>query len=130
MSNAGERGPQVNPTEDLYRLITTSDWWVADEKRPSSAAFDAPKFSVNIASLTTKEETARQLHDDLNRPKGGIVAFNCGQAREHGFDPRQELDDRFPENHAHVYYEGSKSSRKKNARHLVQLCRLILEPTF
>jgi hypothetical protein len=132
MSEAESRGPQVDAAEDLYRMITTPDWWVADAKRPSSAAFDEPKFSVNIASLTTVEATERQLRDDLKRPEGGIVAFNCGQARGYGFDARKELDEQFPDNdaHAHVYYDGGRSSRKKNARRLAQQCRLIREPTF
>ena len=61
MSDADARGPQVDAADDLYRMITTPDWWVVNAKRPSSAAFDEPKFSVNIASLTTVEETTRQL---------------------------------------------------------------------
>jgi len=132
MSDADARGPQVDAADDLYRMITTPDWWVVNAKRPSSAAFDEPKFSVNIASLTTVEETTRQLWEDLNKPDGGIIAFNCQRARERGFDARKEPDERFPKNvaHAHVYYDGSKSSRKKNARRLAQQCRLILEPTF
>ena len=132
MADTDARGPQVEGVEDLYRLITTPDWWVPHENRPSSAAFDEPKFSVNIASLTTMEETTRQLRETLNKADGGIVSFNCGQAREHGFDARQEPDENYPDNaaHAHVYYDGSKSSRKKNARRLVQLCRIVLEPAF
>jgi hypothetical protein len=132
MPEADSRGPQVDAEEDLYRLITTPDWWVAEQMRPSSAAFDEPKFSVNVASLTTIEETKRQLHGDLNKPDGGIICFGCGRARDLGFDARLERDEQFPDNaaHAHVYCDGSKSSRKKNARRLAQECRLVLEPTF
>jgi hypothetical protein len=85
-----------------------------------------------VVSLTTIEETTRQLHDDLNRPNGGIVAFNCGYARSLGFDARQEMDELFPENkaHAHVYYDAGKSSRKKNARRLASQCRIVVEPQF
>lgn len=132
MSDAEARGPQVGASENLYRMITTPDWWVADQNRPSSAAFDEPKFSVNVASLTTIEQTARQLREDLHRPAGGVVAFNCGRAREHGFDARLERDEHFPANqaHAHVYYDGGRSSRKKNARRLAQQARPILKPSF
>ncbi len=110
MSEADRRGPQVNAGEALYRLITTRDWWVAEELRPSSAAFDEPKFSVNIASRTTVEETTRQLHEDLEILEGGIVSFVCGRARELGFDARDEPDEQFPDNdaHAHVYYDGGR----------------------
>ena len=72
------------------------------------------------------------LPSDLNRPNGGIVPFNCGYARSLGFDARQELDELFPGNkaHAHVYYDGGKSSRKKNARRLASQCRVIVQPDF
>jgi hypothetical protein len=98
MPDADGRDPQVNAAEDLYRMITTPDWWVADKRRPSSAAFDVPKFFVNVASRTSIEETTRQLREALNRPKGGIVAFNCGRARDLGFDARMEMDEAFPDN--------------------------------
>lgn len=132
MAEADLRGRQVIAEEELYRLITTPDWWVAAQQRPSSAAFDAPKFSVNVASLTTLEETTRQLQEDLAKPDGGIVSFRCGRARELGFDARLERDEAYPDNeaHAHVYYDGSKSSRKKNARRLAQECQCVLEPSF
>lgn len=132
MPETDARGPQVDAAEELYRLITTPDWWVADAERPSSAAFDEPKFSVNVASMTTVDETQRQLCDDLNRPNGGIVSFGSGDARTLGFDARHEIDDTFPENeaHAHVYYDGGRSSRKKNARRLAHRARTIVKPTF
>jgi hypothetical protein len=132
MSNSDARGPQVDASEDLYRCITTRDWWVADAGRPSSAAFDEPKFSVNLASLATVEETARQLREELKKPAGGIVSFNCGRARSLGFDAREEIDEAFPGNlaHAHVYYEGGRSRRKKNARRLAQERVTVLVPSF
>jgi hypothetical protein len=132
MSEADRSGPQVDASETLYRLITTPDWWVAEERRPSSAAFDEPKFSVNMASRTTVEHTKRQLREDLARPDGGIVSFGCGRARELGFDARDERDERFPHNvaHAHVYYDGGRNSRKRNARRLAKECAIVLEPTF
>ena len=79
--------------------------------------FDEPKFSVNVASLTTVPESKRQLCEDLGKPDGGIVSFSSGRARELGFDAKLEQDEIFHNNkaHAHVYYDGSRSSRKKNA---------------
>lgn len=132
MSSVAPHGPPVPPHEDLYRMITTSDWWVSAEHRPSSAAFDEPKFSVNIASLTTVEETVQQLSVVLQRPKGGVVAFNCGRARQLGFDARREADDDYPENgaHAHMYFCGGSSSRKKNARRLAKECRTVHLPSL
>jgi hypothetical protein len=128
------RGPSVDSAADLHRFITTPDWWVKNVQppRPSSAAFDAPRFSVNIAPLINFEESTRQLHEDLHCPHGGIVAFNCGIARGLGFDSRQELDENAPNNlaHAHVYYDGTSSSRKKNARKLAAICGTVLAPTF
>jgi hypothetical protein len=132
MSDGGVRGPQVDATEDLYRCITTPDWWLANAGRPSSAAFHEPKFSVNVASLTTLAETERQLREQLGKPDAGIVSFQCGRARELGFDARHEIDDRFPDNkaHAHVYYDGGRSSRKKKARRLAEECVTVLAPSF
>lgn len=132
MSDAPQRGPAVSPREELYRLITTPDWWVTEEQRLSSAAFDAPQFSVNIASLTTVGETVNQLTLLLGKPNGGVVAFNCGRARELGFDTRHEADGLYPQNsaHAHVYYSGGSSARKKNARRLAMECRTVHLPSF
>ncbi len=130
MSEAGARGPHVDGSEDLYRFITTRSLWVVGENRPSSAAFDQPPpISVNVASLTTVEESTRQLREDLGKPLGGIISVGCGRARGFGFDARHE-----PENnnlaHAHLYYEGSNNSRKKNARKLVEQFKPILQPQF
>lgn len=131
MSDAA-RGPQVAPEEDLYRLIVREEWWVADVHRPSSAAFDWPKFSVNIASLCGEDEAYRQLCTVLHAPQGAIVLFNCGQAQQLEFDPRKEPDPNYPDNtaHANVYYDGSNSSRKKRARKLAGACRVVREPSF
>ncbi len=80
MSEAGARGPQVDASENLYRFITTRSLWVVGENRPSSAAFDQPPpISVNVASLTTVEESTRQLREDLRKPLGGIISVGCGR---------------------------------------------------
>jgi hypothetical protein len=128
----GPLGPTVADHEKLYRFITTPDWWVADEKRPSSAAFAHPLYSVNIASLITLEDSLDQLHEDLGCPNGGIVSFQCGHARTLGFDARHERDEQFPDNeaHAHVYCHAERNQRKKKARALAGACQREIDPSF
>lgn len=134
MSEAGPHGPQVDAGEDLFRAITVPDWWdfSVDPPRVRSFAFkvDAP-FSVNRASLMTLEHAVNHMRDVLHSPDGGIVQFNCGKAREVGFDAREELDPNDPENfaHANVYYEGSKK-RKREAKRLAELSQTVHEPQF
>jgi hypothetical protein len=121
-------GPEVPSGEDLYRGLTTNAWWVAEEKRPSSAAFTFPSFSVDVASLAGGPE-----HTLGHLPAGsGLVAFNCGAARALGFDARLEPDPQHPENaaHANVYCSLPTSQRKKRAQQLVGLCQVIREPKF
>src|SRR3990172_10453737 len=118
------RGPQVKAEEDLYRAITP-EWWVVAERRPSSAAFNHGKFSVNVVSLTTPEVTLSQF------PQGpGLVSFNCGMARALDFDARHEMDRRHPENkaHANVYCDCPTKERKRRSRQFVTLCKIIQEP--
>ncbi|HET6884026.1 MAG TPA: hypothetical protein VFI31_27985 [Pirellulales bacterium] len=121
------RGPQVPASEALRRAITSLDWWVAAEDRVSSAAFAFPVFSVDVASLATPEQT-------LGRFKAGcgLVQFNSGAARQLGFDARQELDARFPENsaHANVYCDLPKNERKRRAQQLVSLATILRAPTL
>jgi hypothetical protein len=134
MSDAGVRGPQVDAAEDLYRAITVPDWWAAEENppRPSSAAFRKRKFSCHIASEITLASVIRHLCEVLESPRGGIVSFNCGRARELSFDARRELDEQFPDNtaHAHVYYDGGGSELKRHAKRLACECRTIHKPGF
>ncbi len=121
-------GPEVPPGEDLYRGLTTPDWWVEQEKRPSSAAFTFPSFSVDVAALARSP-----THTLAHLPAGcGLVAFNCGQARALGFNARLEPDSEQPQNtaHANVYCDLPTNQRKKRAQKLVALCRVILEPGF
>jgi hypothetical protein len=61
------------------------------------------------------------------------VAFNCGDARDLGFDPRRKPDPNYPDNqaHANVYFDGSDSKRKTHAKKLAQnCCQVILKPSF
>ncbi len=134
MSDAGvsDRGPTVDASENLLRFITTSSFWVSVAKRPSSAAFDKPKFSVNIESLASSGEHQRQLTDVLKRPEGGIVRFLCDAARDLSFHTHAEIDDQYPDNvaHAHVYDDGEDRTRKKRARSLATKCHVVVEPRF
>ncbi len=131
MTNAlapGQHGPQVDAAEDLFRGITTEAWWVAEEGRPSSAAFRHPNFSTDIVSLAGGPAfTLGHLP-----PGSGLVQFNCGAARAIDFDARQEADPEHPANHAHanVYSLHSTSQRKKAAQKLVALCTLVQAPNF
>lgn len=120
-------GPHVPDGDDLYRVITNSNWWKTDTDSPSSAAFSYPVFSADIASKSSPKKTLCRF-----QPGSGLVRFNCGEARVIGFDPREEPDPRCPENlaHANVYTEAGSSQRKKKARKLAQACHLIVPPSF
>jgi hypothetical protein len=126
MSEAA-RGAEVPPSETLSRVITSRNWWVAAENRVSSAAFAFPVFSVDMATLATPDQTLSRF-----AAGSGLVQFNAGAARQIGFDARQEIDARFPDNlaHANVYCDLPKSQRKRRAQQLVSLTRVIRTPTF
>jgi hypothetical protein len=121
MSEGNAHGPPVADEEDVYRAILYPWWWVESENRPSSAAFDYDVFSVDRKSLTTPGKTAARFRE-ISR----LVEFNCGKAREIGFDTRDEVDPRNPENlaHARVYFM-SKGGRKGRAKRLAVLCREV-----
>jgi len=127
MSSSPPSGPRVGDHEDLYRAITYKYWWNAQRGRPSSAAFNYPVFSVDIASLTTPAQTLGRFCVG-----SGLVAFNCGEAAKLGFDARHEKDENFPNNdaHAHVYCEFPNKQRKKQARKLAETCQLVTPPVF
>ena len=132
MPDVSARGPQVDAAEDLYRAIHLSQWWNEEvtPPRPRSAAFNWAKFSVNVASRIGEEGAVRHLADVLGCPHGAIVAFNCGVARDLAFDARHEPENDNPA-HAHVYYDGSNSSRKTRAKKLASYhCRTIRSPSF
>ncbi|MEX0716349.1 MAG: hypothetical protein WD066_07180 [Planctomycetaceae bacterium] len=116
--------------EDLYRAITQPSWWKPTGGRPSSAAFNYPKFSADMASLTTPRATLDRVCPGANGP--GVVGFDCGIARRLDFDPRRELDEDHPDNaaHVHVYFSKNNSQRKKRAQKLAQSCLVVLVPTF
>lgn len=120
-------GPRVPDGDNLYRAITIPEWWKAEAGTPSSAAFKDPFFSADIASKTSPAKTLK------HRRKGsGLVSFNCGEAREIGFDSREELDPEFPENlaHATVYNDSFLSERKRRAKKLALACSLVVPPSF
>ena len=56
MSDASP-GPEVDSTDNLFRCITTPDWWVSEEGRPSSAAFKQCKNQVISFYCTDKGYT-------------------------------------------------------------------------
>lgn len=120
-------GPEVPGSETLSRAITSRDWWVAAEQRVSSAAFAFPVFSVDRLSLASPERTLSRFE-----PGTGLAQFNAGIARRIGFDARQELDERFPDNlaHANVYCVLAKNERKRRAQQLVSMTIVVCAPTF
>ena len=129
MSTASSPGQEVDTKEDLYRCLTTMDWWVAEEGTPSSAAFKQPEFSTDVVSLAGSPEYT------LSRfPAGcGLILFNYGDAKGLGFAARLELDPEFPENkaHANVYNPNVPSKRKTMAQKLAQrFCRVIKAPAL
>lgn len=123
MSGEESRGPQVPADEDAYRAILYPQWWCEAEDRPSSAAFDSPVFSVDVASRTTPQQTAARFKQVMR-----LVMFNCGSARELGFDTCSEADPYFPQNeaHAHVYFDAyhnhGRKGRKRLIRRLIDRC--------
>jgi hypothetical protein len=135
MSDADTRGPQVEPAEDLYRALPVRDWWdlSVDPPRIRSFAFKVSSpFSVNVASIIGLEGAIHHMQEVLQRPEGGIVSFNCGMARSHGYDARHEQNPQYSENraHANVYFDGSKSSRKRAAKKLAECCNVAHRPSF
>lgn len=121
MSELSPHGPPVAESEDLYRAILTPLHWSDRDHRPSSAAFDHPVFSVDVASRTTPAAMAARFQSVAR-----LVSFNCGVARSIGFDTRDERDEQFPGNaaHAHVYFVGA-AKRKTKARELAGKCRIV-----
>jgi hypothetical protein len=127
-SSQGPHGPAVADHEDLYRGITTPDWWVEEEKRPSSAAFRHPDFSTDVVALAGSPAFTLG-HLPTN---SGLIQFNSGAARGIGFNAHLEPDPEHPENHAHanVYSPPAAAHRKKAAQKLVKLCTVVVVPTF
>jgi hypothetical protein len=111
------------------------DWWdlSVNPPRVRSFAFKVScPFSVNVASIIGLEGAVRHMESVLHCPDGGIVSFNCGQARAVGFDARHELDPQYPDNmaHANVYYVGASNHRKRDAKALAEMCVIVHKPGF
>jgi hypothetical protein len=115
-----DRGPEIAPAENLYRIVTVRNGWIDADGGISSAAFNQDWFSVEIESRTGGPE------DSITRVPGGcaVIRFNCGCARSVGYDARDERDEQYPDNlaHAHVYLDVGNSQRKKSARRLLEVC--------
>lgn len=125
MPDETTRGPLLADTEDVYRALFAG-WWPDGMTRPSSAAFDFEVFSVDVKSKTTPQQTAGRFNNVTR-----LAEFNCGAGKAVGFDSHDELDPAQPENlaHAHVYmrdyHATNPSQRKKKARKLAEICKLV-----
>ena len=124
MTDVSPWGPEVAADETLLRAITCPEWWDPDGRYLSSAAFGWPKVSVSVRSKVTDESVVLARF----APGTGLASFNCGKARELGFDAHEEpehgLDD-----HAHLYsHQLSSSRRKKQARSLADAVTIFREP--
>lgn len=123
MADVAPHGPPVPGEETLHRVIvpTAAAVWFPNGVL-SSAAFSHPVFSTDIARLTTPEQTLSRW------PTGsGIVAFNCGSARDIGFDARHEPEEGNAA-HANVYSDFPTKERKRRARQLAELCTVLIPP--
>ena len=71
------------------------------------------------------------MANELNSPSGGMVSFNCGQARALGFNAIHEPEYGNPA-HAHLYCDAAArpKERKKNAQKLARLCAIVVPPRF
>ena len=110
-------------------MLTTMSWWVAEEGRPSSAAFKQPDFSTDVASIAGSPQYTLARF----QPGCGLVAFNYGDAKGLGFIARHEIDPQFPDNkaHANLYNPHASSRRKSMAQKLAQeFCRVLVVPTL
>jgi hypothetical protein len=92
---------------------------------PSSAMFHEPQFSADLERLASMPEMIARWSGG-----NGIVAFNCGTARIHGFHTRLEPEPFRPdqpelnEAHCNVYSSEAKDKkRKNNARALAATCQ-------
>jgi len=133
MNAAPAPGPEVDTNESLYRCLPTMDWWVASEKRPSSAAFRNPDFSTDMVSVAkTPEYTLARF-----RKGSGLVIFKYGNAKVIGFIARIEPDPDHPDNtaHANVYNPPASLSKRKTLAlkliaKIVECGGIVREPTF
>jgi hypothetical protein len=110
-------GTEVDGADFLYRAITTADWWVEDENRPSTAVFNAREFCADVESLAGDHQATLSRH----KPGCGIVRFNAGVARALGFCARKAVDPDFPDNaaHADVTCDLGNKDRRRAAKKLI-----------
>ena len=124
MTELSPWGPEVPAGETLLRAITRPEWWDPEERHLSSAAFSRPKFSASILSkLDDENEMLERFQQGT-----GLARFNCGEARELGFDARHEPEEDH-DDHANVYSTDlNGSQRKKLARKLVEAAKIARDP--
>ena len=66
MSDAPTPGPEIDPGEDLYRCLTTKDWWVAEENRRASKEGTAISNSPSTTRTAPKASSAPRLTRGLS----------------------------------------------------------------
>jgi hypothetical protein len=124
-----DAGPPVPDAEDAYRAVLVADHWKTEESRPSSALFDDDVLSAELCSRALPSETVGRMIA-RNKKVLRLVRFNCGQARQIGFDTRDERDQVDPGNKAHVHVYNtwfdmqdlSNNQRKRKAKRMSELC--------
>jgi hypothetical protein len=126
-----DAGPQVPDDENAYRVVVAPSQWDPSIDLPSSAFFDDDVISAELCSRATPQETVGR---QVARGKKALylVQFNCGSARQIGFDTRDERDKIDPDNIAHVHVYNSwydtelgRSHRKAKAKLLSKLCSKV-----
>lgn len=117
------RGPAVPEEDTLHRAVLplAAAVWFPNGVL-SSAAFNYPTFSTDIARLATVEQSLARWEVGT-----GLVGFNCGTARGIGFDARHEPEDG-NDAHANVYSDFAPKERKRRARKLAESCTVVVAP--
>ena len=124
MADPAPSGPPVPDDDVLHRVVTpaaAAAWFPGG--RLSSAAFNFPVFSADVARLSPVADTLARW------PAGsGVVGFGCGAARPLGFDARHEPEHGNPA-HANVFNPCPTNERKRKARQLAALAAVVVAPS-
>lgn len=115
--------------EILWRRINSNPEWTHKETdgsiRPSSVAFldnRTKEVSVNVASMTTKEEVLGPYPDQ------GLVSITAGMPREHGFIVAQTPEVADPSHRVICAPPEFEKKRKKVARQLAKAATWLVFP--
>ena len=123
MAEAGDTQLEVVADDDLvYRRLARE--WINADGSVNSAAYKlhgkpTNRFSVDLARLTTPEETAARAE----RPGFGVGRLRVADLRAQEFEVRHAPEQG---NYAHCQVEGSNDRRK--CRTLAALTELIIDP--